>query len=63
MAAGEYIRRTPSAHGQDVVTVIITDFRGIDTLGEITVLLITAVEVATLNKVAIDKLRNERLKS
>ena len=48
MAAGEYIRRTPSAHGQDVVTVIITDFRGIDTLGEITVLLITAVEVATL---------------
>lgn len=46
--AEEYIRRTPSAHGQDVVTVIITDFRGLDTLGEITVLLIAVVGVATL---------------
>ncbi|MCV7280111.1 DUF4040 domain-containing protein [Mycolicibacterium flavescens] len=46
--AGEYVARTPSAHGEDVVTVIITDFRGLDTLGEITVLLIAAVGVATL---------------
>ncbi|CAM2836092.1 oxidoreductase [Mycobacterium intermedium] len=46
--ADEYIRRTPSAHGQDVVTVIITDFRGLDTLAEITVLLIAVVGVATL---------------
>lgn len=46
--AGEYIRRTPSAHGQDVVTVIITDFRGLDTLAEITVLLLAVVGVATL---------------
>ncbi|MFC9555773.1 hydrogen gas-evolving membrane-bound hydrogenase subunit E [Rhodococcus sp. NPDC056960] len=46
--AEEYIRLTPSAHGQDVVTVIITDFRGLDTLAEITVLLIAVVGVATL---------------
>ncbi|UUO04146.1 DUF4040 domain-containing protein [Mycolicibacterium novocastrense] len=46
--AEEYIRRTPSAHGEDAVTVIISDFRGLDTLGEITVLLVAVVGVATL---------------
>ncbi|WP_448624959.1 hydrogen gas-evolving membrane-bound hydrogenase subunit E [Geodermatophilus sp. URMC 64] len=46
--AEDFIRLTPSAHGKDVVTVIITDFRGLDTLGEITVLLIAGVGVATL---------------
>lgn len=46
--AAEYINRTPSAHGQDVVTVIITDFRGLDTLAEITVLLVAVVGVAAL---------------
>jgi multicomponent Na+:H+ antiporter subunit A len=46
--AEEFIRLTPAAHGQDVVTVIITDFRGLDTLAEITVLLIAGVGVATL---------------
>jgi multicomponent Na+:H+ antiporter subunit A len=46
--AEELIRRTPDAHGQDVVTVTITDFRGLDTLAEITVLLIAVVGVATL---------------
>lgn len=46
--AQEYLRRAPDAHGKDVVTVIITDFRGLDTLAEITVLLIAAVGVATL---------------
>ncbi|OBK20085.1 hypothetical protein A5635_25680 [Mycobacterium asiaticum] len=44
----EYLRRTPSAHGQDAVTVIITDFRGLDTLAEITVLLVAVVGVAAL---------------
>ncbi|MCV6976401.1 DUF4040 domain-containing protein [Mycobacterium bourgelatii] len=48
--ADEYIRSTPSAHGKDVVTVIITDFRGLDTLAEITVLLVAVVGVATLLK-------------
>jgi multicomponent Na+:H+ antiporter subunit A len=46
--AEDFIRLTPSAHGKDVVTVIITDFRGLDTLAEITVLLIAGVAVATL---------------
>ena len=36
----DLIRRTPAAHGRDVVTVIVADFRGLDTLVEITVLLI-----------------------
>ena len=30
---------TPDAHGKDVVTVILADFRGLDTLVEITVVL------------------------
>jgi multicomponent Na+:H+ antiporter subunit A len=46
--AEDFIRLTPRAHGHNVVTVIITDFRGLDTLGEITVLLIAGVGVATL---------------
>jgi multicomponent Na+:H+ antiporter subunit A len=46
--SADQIRLTPVAHGQDVVTVIVADFRGLDTLGEITVLLIAAVGVATL---------------
>jgi multicomponent Na+:H+ antiporter subunit A len=46
--AEDFIRLTPTAHGKDVVTVIITDFRGLDTLAEITVLLIAGVAVATL---------------
>jgi multicomponent Na+:H+ antiporter subunit A len=49
--AGEYIKRTPAAHGRDVVTVIISDFRGLDTLAEITVLLIAVVGVATLLRI------------
>ena len=32
-----HVELTPSAHGKDVVTVILADFRGFDTLGEITV--------------------------
>ncbi|WP_260189505.1 hydrogen gas-evolving membrane-bound hydrogenase subunit E [Actinophytocola gossypii] len=44
----EHLRLTPSAHGGDVVTVIVADFRGLDTLVEITVLLVAVVGVATL---------------
>jgi multicomponent Na+:H+ antiporter subunit A len=33
-----YDRLTPLAHGTDVVTVILADFRGFDTFGEITVI-------------------------
>lgn len=46
--AGEQIRLTPAAHGSDVVSVILADFRGLDTLVEITVLLAAVVGVAAL---------------
>ncbi|WP_189226851.1 hydrogen gas-evolving membrane-bound hydrogenase subunit E [Saccharothrix coeruleofusca] len=46
--SAEHIRLTPAAHGSDVVTVIVADFRGLDTLVEITVLLVAVVGVATL---------------
>ncbi|WP_306748198.1 hydrogen gas-evolving membrane-bound hydrogenase subunit E [Saccharothrix yanglingensis] len=46
--SAEHVRLTPDAHGGDVVTVIVADFRGLDTLVEITVLLVAVVGVATL---------------
>lgn len=46
--ATDYFALTPVAHGKDVVTVIVADFRGLDTIGEITVLLVAIVGVATL---------------
>jgi multicomponent Na+:H+ antiporter subunit A len=46
--AVEHIRLTPAAHGGDVVTVIVADFRGLDTLVEITVLLAAVIGVAAL---------------
>jgi multicomponent Na+:H+ antiporter subunit A len=46
--AAEHIRLAPAAHGRAVVTVILADFRGLDTLGEITVLAVAVVGVATL---------------
>jgi multicomponent Na+:H+ antiporter subunit A len=44
----EHIRRAPEAHGGDVVTVILADFRGFDTMVEITVLAVAIVGVASL---------------
>jgi multicomponent Na+:H+ antiporter subunit A len=46
--AAAQIERTPSAHGGDVVTVILADFRGLDTMVEITVLAVAIVGVASL---------------
>jgi multicomponent Na+:H+ antiporter subunit A len=46
--SAEHIRRAPAAHGGDVVTVILADFRGLDTLVEITVLAVAMVGVAAL---------------
>ncbi len=40
----------PLAHGKNVVNVILVDFRALDTLGEITVLVIAAIGVAALLK-------------
>jgi multicomponent Na+:H+ antiporter subunit A len=46
--AAEHLRLAPEAHARDVVTVILADFRGFDTLGEITVIGIALLGVATL---------------
>jgi multicomponent Na+:H+ antiporter subunit A len=46
--ASEHIDRAPGAHGGDVVTVILADFRGLDTMVEITVLAVAVVGVASL---------------
>ena len=40
----------PVAHGQNVVNVVLVDFRATDTLGEITVLAVAALSVYTLLK-------------
>ncbi|MGH3898123.1 MAG: hydrogen gas-evolving membrane-bound hydrogenase subunit E [Pseudonocardiaceae bacterium] len=48
-ASGEFIRRAPDEAGAaNVVNAIIVDFRALDTLGEITVLLIAAAVTASL---------------
>jgi multicomponent Na+:H+ antiporter subunit A len=39
---------TPLAHGKDIVTVILTDFRGFDTLGEICVITMVLLGVLSL---------------
>lgn len=47
--AQEYLARSlPEGEGRNVVNVILVDFRGIDTFGEITVLSVAAVGVAAL---------------
>jgi multicomponent Na+:H+ antiporter subunit A len=46
--AFDQTRLTPDAHAKDVVTAILADFRGLDTFGEITVLTITLLGIATL---------------
>ncbi|WP_243638103.1 hydrogen gas-evolving membrane-bound hydrogenase subunit E [Rubrobacter taiwanensis] len=46
--AQEHIRLAPEAHAKDVVTAILADFRGLDTLGEITVVGIALLGIATL---------------
>ncbi len=46
--AAKQIASTPSAHGGDVVTVTLADFRGLDTMVEITVLAVAVVGVASL---------------
>jgi multicomponent Na+:H+ antiporter subunit A len=46
--AEELIRLAPQAHGGDVVTVILADFRGLDTMVEITVLAVAVVGATSL---------------
>jgi multicomponent Na+:H+ antiporter subunit A len=47
-AAEDHVRLAPEAHAQNVVTGILADFRGLDTLGEITVVALVLLGVATL---------------
>ncbi|MBK8905006.1 MAG: DUF4040 domain-containing protein [Anaerolineaceae bacterium] len=46
--AAEYIRLTPVAHAGNVVTAVLADFRGLDTLGEVTVIVIALVGIVSL---------------
>ncbi|MCK6538732.1 MAG: hypothetical protein L6Q26_01635, partial [Anaerolineales bacterium] len=48
----------PAAQGRNVVNVILVDFRGIDTMGEITVLGIAAIGVYALLKLNLGAGRN-----
>lgn len=47
-AAAQHVALAPAAHARDVVTAILADFRGLDTLGEITVLTVALLGLATL---------------
>ena len=46
--AAKHVALTPEAHGGDVVTVILADFRSLDTLVEITVVAVAMIAVTTL---------------
>jgi multicomponent Na+:H+ antiporter subunit A len=47
-SASRHIDLATQAHGKDVVTVILADFRGLDTLVEVTVVLVALLGVAAL---------------
>jgi multicomponent Na+:H+ antiporter subunit A len=47
-AAAGLLELTPEAHGKDAVTVILADFRGLDTMGEISVVALVLLGLATL---------------
>jgi multicomponent Na+:H+ antiporter subunit A len=47
-----FARSVDEAGGRNVVNVILVDFRGFDTMGEITVLAVAALGVANLVRVA-----------
>ena len=46
--AEAHVRLTPDAHAKNVVTATLADFRGLDTLGEITVVALALIGVGTL---------------
>ena len=47
-SADRQLALTDDAHGKDAVTVILADLRGLDTLVEITVVLVAMLAVATV---------------
>lgn len=46
--ASAQIALTPDAHARDVVTAILADFRGLDTMGEATVIAVALIGIASL---------------
>lgn len=46
--ANQHVELAPEAHASDIVTVILADFRGLDTLGEITVVGIALLGISAL---------------
>ncbi|CAL9659552.1 NAD(P)H-quinone oxidoreductase subunit 2, chloroplastic [Streptomyces sp. enrichment culture] len=50
--SAEYVRKTPETGARNIVNAIVVDFRALDTLGEISVILVAAVGVASLVRVA-----------
>lgn len=59
--ADYYIEKSyPEAHGHNIVNVIIVDFRGLDTLGEITVLALAGIGVYALLKLHLDKRKDKQ---
>jgi multicomponent Na+:H+ antiporter subunit A len=50
-AINTQIALTPVAHGKNVVTVILAEFRGLDTMGEITVISIGLLGILSLLRV------------
>ena len=53
-------RSVPDGHGRNVVNVILVDFRGLDTLGEITVLAVASIGAVALARVG-HRAADERL--
>ena len=51
------------AHGRNIVNVIIVDFRGLDTMGEIAVVMVTALAVITLTRGTANKFRRRSERS
>lgn len=50
-AIDQFIELTPVAHGKNVVTVILADFRGLDTAGEITVIAVGLLGILSLLRI------------
>ncbi|MBY5162645.1 hydrogen gas-evolving membrane-bound hydrogenase subunit E [Salsipaludibacter albus] len=54
-AAADFLERSlPEGGGRNVVNVILTDFRALDTLGEITVLVVAAIGIALMVRTPVE---------
>jgi multicomponent Na+:H+ antiporter subunit A len=53
VSEGYLERALPDGHGRNVVNVILVDFRGLDTMGEIAVLAVAALGIVSLVRAAL----------